>query len=33
MKSRPARGGWIEIPYVPVTDAVPLVPPRMGRVD
>ena len=31
--SRPAWGGWIEIDQETVTVAVPVVPPRMGRVD
>ena len=31
--SRPARGGWIEIPFLPAEWIAIVVPPRTGRVD
>ena len=31
--SRPARGGWIEIPVADVVSKPLVVPPRTGRVD
>ena len=33
VKSRPARGGWIEIPIAVLKLARGSVPPRTGRVD
>ena len=33
IKSRPARGAWIEITYLSLVDVRGMVAPRKGRVD